>query len=128
MSWKVLYYENSEGESALLDFLNKRSDREQAKFLNWINLLEEQGPQLPRPFADILEDGIHELRVKLSGDQVRAMYYFCYKDYIILTHAFIKRQSKVPKKEIKRAQQCRDDFLKRFPTVKKLKEAIDEKF
>ncbi len=30
-------------------------------------LLEEKGPPLPRPYADLLTDGIHELRVKLSG-------------------------------------------------------------
>lgn len=56
------------------------------------------------------------------------IYFFCHKDYIILTHTFIKQQSQVPKKEIKKAQAIRSEFLERFPTLKKLKEALNEEF
>jgi len=38
--------------------------------------LEKQGPNLPRPYTDLLEDGIHELRIKLSGEQIRILYFF----------------------------------------------------
>jgi len=86
----------------------------------------ERGPDLPRPYADLLTDGIHELRLKLSGDQVRILYFFCYKEYIILTHVFTKQTDVVPPSEIKRAQKCRDDFLSRFDE-KKIREVIHEK-
>jgi len=120
--WQVLYYETAEGERPVEKFIDSRKDRDQAKIFSWISLLEEQGPNLPRPYADLLTDGIHELRVKLSGDQVRILYFFCYKDYIILTHTFIKQTSSVPQGEIKKAQTCRADFLSRF-SEKKIKEA-----
>jgi phage-related protein len=76
--------------------------------------LEIHGPNLPRPYADLLEDGIHELRIKLSGEQIRIIYFFCYKEFIILTHAFRKHTDKVPKNEIAKAKNCRNDFLSRF--------------
>ena len=71
-------------------------------------------------------DGIHELRLKLTGDQIRILYFFCYKDFIVLTHVFKKRTDEVPAAEIKKAQKCRDDFLSRF-NEKKMREVFHEK-
>jgi phage-related protein len=91
-----------------------------------VSLLEEQGPNLPRPYADLLIDGIHELRLKLTGDQIRILYFFCYKEFIVLTHVFTKRTEVVPAPEIKKSQKCRDDFLSRFDE-KKIREVFHEK-
>jgi len=73
-----------------------------------------RGPNLPRPYADLLKDGIHELRVKLSGNQVRISYFFCWRDFIVLTNVLMKTTDKVPESEINNAKKCRDDFLKRI--------------
>jgi len=124
--WHVLYYETASGSSPVQEFIDTRKDRDQAKIFSWLNVLEEQGPNLPRPYADLLIDGIHELRIKLRGDQVRVLYYFCYKEFIILSHAFIKNINVVPKSEIKMAQKYRDDFLARFDE-KKIREVFHEK-
>ena len=124
--WHVLYYETKDGLCPIKEFIDARKERDQAKIFSWISLLEEQGPHLPRPYADILTEGIHELRVKLSGDQVRILYFFCFRDFIILTHAFVKHASRVSQPEINRAKKYRADFLNRFDE-KGLKEAIDEK-
>ncbi|MBN1983023.1 MAG: type II toxin-antitoxin system RelE/ParE family toxin [Chitinivibrionales bacterium] len=123
--WHVIYYEHKDGACPIYKFLESRTDREKAKLFNWIALLEREGPQLPRPYADFLEDGIHELRIKLSGDQVRVLYFFCYHDFIVLTHCFTKHTAKVPVTEIETAKKCRMDFLKRY-TEKKIREQIDE--
>jgi hypothetical protein len=77
--WHVLYFEDSKGYSQVYEFIEGRKVREKAKVLAWLEQLESQGPNLPRPYADLLEEGIHELRVKLSGNQVRIMYFFCFK-------------------------------------------------
>lgn len=94
----------------------------------FISLLEENGPNLPRPYADILTDGIHELRVKLSGEQIRILYFFIYKNFIVLTHSFRKNSEKVPVTEIKKALKYREDFTKRFSLEKIKKEFKDENF
>ena len=80
----------------------------------FIGLLEDRGPNLPRPYADLLEDGIHELRIKLTGTQVRILYFFCYQTIIVLTNAFDKYSDKVDNAEIELSKKSRIDFLERF--------------
>jgi len=124
--WHVFYYESADGICPVQEFIDTRKDRDQASIFGWVSLLEERGPNLPRPYADLLTDGIHELRLKLSGDQVRVLYFFCYKAYIVLIHVFTKQTDIVPSSEIKRAQKYRDDFLSRFDE-KRMREVIHEK-
>lgn len=93
----ILYYETEDGQCPIRKFIDSRKERDQAKILSWLSLLEDQGPNLPRPYADLLIEGIHELRVKLSGDQVRIFYFFCFKDFVFLTHASTKHMRRVPK-------------------------------
>lgn len=77
--WHVLYYKTIDGKSPVADFIDSRKERNQAKILSLLSFLEEKGPNLPRPYSDLLEDGIHELRIKLSGDQIRILYFFVLK-------------------------------------------------
>ena len=88
--WQLFYYVKQDGTKPVEEYIDKLSPGEQAKTLAFIENLKENGPYLPRPYADLLEDGIHELRIKLTGDQVRIFYFFCYKNIIILTNAFEK--------------------------------------
>ncbi|MCW7457590.1 type II toxin-antitoxin system RelE/ParE family toxin, partial [Leptospira bandrabouensis] len=77
--WKILYFsEKKDIPSEIEIFINSKDERNQAKIFAWIDKLAELGPNLPRPYADLLIDGIHELRIKLSGSQIRILYFFCY--------------------------------------------------
>lgn len=120
--YKVLYYETEKQESYIKDFIDSLDILEKAKVFSWIELLEEKGALLPRPYADLLEDGIHELRIKISGSQERILYFFCYQNFIILTHNFTKNTTKVPKDEIKKAKKLRADFLNRYNDKKLLED------
>ena len=121
--WKVIYYETTKKECYVQDFIDSVNKRNQAKILALIGALEEHGINLHRPYTDILRDGIHELRLKLSGRQVRVLYFFRYQKYIILTHAFVKTTGRIPKQEIEKAIGYREDFFKRF-NEKKIKELL----
>jgi len=112
--WQLLYYIKQDGTKPVEEYIRKLSINERAKTLAFIDHLKEKGPNLHRPYADLLEDGIYELRVKITGEQVRILYFFCYKDIIILTNVFEKHTDKVPKSEIKTAKKNRDDFLDRY--------------
>lgn len=112
--WKVLFYKTIEGNCSVQDFLDSLKQKERAKAAAWISLLQENGINLHRPFADVLEDGIHELRMKITGDQIRVLYFFCFRVYIVLTHDFVKNTDKVPLREIAHAKKCRTDFLNRY--------------
>ncbi len=102
--WHLVYCENEQGQCFVQEFIDSRTRAEQAKVMALLSVLEEKGPDLPRPCADLLQEGIHELRVRLSGQQVRILYFFCYRSYIVLTHAFAKRSARVPSREIAKAR------------------------
>ena len=121
--WKVIYYSEQDDSKPVEKYIDNLPTREQAKTLAYIGLLEENGPNLPRPYADLLDDGIHELRIKLRGTQVRILYFFCYQNIIILTNVFDKHSDKVPKEHIKLAKKNRSDFLNRF-SEKDIKEKL----
>jgi hypothetical protein len=74
--WQIYYYDKSDGVSPVQDYINALPLKERAKTLAFIGLLETHGPNLPRPYADLLKDGIHELRIKLTGTQTRILYFF----------------------------------------------------
>jgi phage-related protein len=113
-TYKIIYYKNESGECSVKDFINSRSLKNQQKITAIISYLQENGPNLPRPYADYLKDDIYELRVKLSGKETRTLYFFCYENYIVLTHCFIKSVQKVPESEIKKAIKIKSNFLKRY--------------
>ena len=118
--WKAHYYTTDDGVCELSDYLDSISSGNRKKVLAWITMLEEKGPTLPRPFADLLEDGIHELRVKLSGEQTRVLYFFVFQERIILTHSFTKKSKAVPISEIVRAKNFRKDFKRRYASIEDL--------
>lgn len=111
---RVINYIKQDGSRPVEEYIDKLSFSEQTKTIAFIAFLEEQGPLLPRPYADFLEDGIHELRMKLKGEQVRILYFFCYQNIIVLTNVFEKHTDVVPRSEINLAKERRKDFLRRY--------------
>lgn len=92
-------------------FLDSLKEKERAKAIAWIDKLEEEGNELKRPFADYLQKGIYELRIFLNQKNVRILYFFVFKNFIILSHVFKKNTKRVPEKEIARAISNKDEFL-----------------
>jgi len=74
--WRILFYDEMESFCPVTEFLNQCRPKHQVKVLRLISLLEEKGPVLPRPYADLLREGIHELRLTLSRENVRVLYFF----------------------------------------------------
>jgi len=109
--WKVYYYTESKGGCPVKEFIDSLPSREQARILARIGFLEEKGIALHRPYADLLEDGIHELRAKVSKLRYRVLYFFWERKKIVLTHGFTKVTRRTPKSEIKRAKAYRDDWI-----------------
>lgn len=113
--WHILFCDEKVDPCPVSDFIDRCRPNHQIKILRFLALLEAQGPTLPRPYADLLTDGIHELRIKLSGDQVRMLYFFCYRKFIILYYAFAKTTDRVPEKFIRKVAAYRDEFLETVP-------------
>jgi hypothetical protein len=74
MAWAVEYTREFE---AWWDTL---SDEEQAEINTKVELLEEHGPTLPRPYADVITSSRHsnmkELRGKVEQRHLRVLYAF----------------------------------------------------
>ena len=97
----------------MTEFINECTPAHQVKVLRILSLLEEKGPILPRPYADILYNGIHELRVSLARNQVRILYFFCYERFIVLYHVFFKTTRRVPDKYVAQVSEYRESFLEK---------------
>ena len=111
--WHILYCDGEMSVCPVTDFIEACPPKHQAKIMHFLALLEEMGPTLPRPYADLLHDGIHELRLKLSGEQVRLLYFFCFRKFIVLYHAFVKTTSRVPEQMVRKVLDYRDTLLAR---------------
>jgi len=59
--WQLLYYIKQDGTKPVEEYIRKLSVNERAKTLAFVDHLKEKGPDLHRPYADLLEDGIYEL-------------------------------------------------------------------
>jgi phage-related protein len=107
---EVLIFAEKDGCSPFLQWLDKQPPKVQDKCIVFIERLEEYGHELRRPQADYLEDGIYELRMNRQGINYRILYFFHEKQAII-SHGFVKQESKVPEKEINDAVKNKTKFL-----------------
>jgi len=112
-AWEVVFYKDSRGRCPVKRFMESLPTRDRAKVAAWIDLLEEEGPELGRPYAAKLEAGIYELRVRVATLRYRILYFFWTGKRIVLTHGFVKKGGPVPKEELARAKRFRQDWLKR---------------
>ena len=113
--YNIVFYTAERGDSPLDDFLNKLDKKSRAKVAAYLSLLEEQGPNLKRPYADIVRGKIRELRIHHSSNQYRILYFFQILDQIVLVHAFSKKTQQLKEKDIDLAEKRMEDWMQRFP-------------
>ncbi len=96
----VLFAESDES-APLLTWLDGLPEKVQMKCISRIERLKAIGHELRRPEADLLRDGIHELRVKHGHVNYRMLYFFT-GGQAVLSHGLTK-EDVVPDVEIERA-------------------------
>jgi len=114
MKKKAIYYEDEGNSRPVEGFINDLDSKIKAKVLARIEFLEERWQELRRPYVDSLEDGLYELRVIFSGNQVRVIYAYMFKDYIVLLHGIIKKTKEVPREDMLKAKNRMIDFQVRY--------------
>lgn len=110
--YEVFFYEDKRNRCPVEEFLDGLQPKLRGKVEKWIEKLEQEGPDLPRPFADLVSGKIRELRVRFGSDSCRLLYFFFGKK-IVITHGFMKKADKVPENEIERAERSMDEFIER---------------
>ena len=105
----VVYYLDERGANPVWEFISSLSMDERDKCFEYIAYLEEAGEQIRRPAGDYLGGKLYELRPK----QTRILYFFMFKDYAVLLHAFRKTNNAIPAAEIKTALNRMNGFILR---------------
>lgn len=106
---EVVFYKEEDGTVPLLAWLDGLTAKAQDKCLARLKRLEDLGHELRRPEADILRDGIYELRVGLQGVNYRMLYFFHGKSVAVLSHGLVKER-RVPPQEISKAVERKKKF------------------
>ena len=116
--FRIEFYEKENGESEVWNFLeslrtssnfNKASRIQYRQMMLYIQLLQDNGINLPSAIAKHLDENIWELR---PGNN-RVLYFFFQENTFVLLHHFRKKTNKTPRREIEKAKRERDDYLRR---------------
>ena len=85
----------------LRQFMDSQSDVVQSEYLKIVEQLEKDGC-LIEPFGKKLDKGLFEMRIRRGG-QVRILYFYQEKKYVVGVHGFVKKTQKTPQKELRQA-------------------------
>ncbi len=108
----LYFYQDKRGRAPVVEWLRglRRTDRKgYAKCVAKIKRLGDTGHQLRRPDADLLRDGIYELRARRGRVNYRILYFFHGQNVAILAHALTKEE-KVLETDIERVLQRKELF------------------
>lgn len=115
VAYKVIFYFTSKGKRPVLDFIEQLDvKKSQPKIYALLKLLEEQGHRLGRPYVGHVRGKIKELRTKTSEGDIRIFFFFFLRRNIIMLHLIKKKTQKLPKQDIKTAEQRMRDFIVRY--------------
>lgn len=118
MGYNIEFYEKPNGESEVWTFLetlrsksnsNKNARIQYRQIMLYIELLQNNGTQLPDNITKHIEEDIWELR---PGNN-RIFYFYAKANTYVLLHSFRKKSQKTPHREITKAKAERDDYLSR---------------
>ncbi len=115
MNYIVEYVELKNGKKPFEEFILNLPIPERAKVFETINYfveLKNQNLPIKESISKHLEDGIFELRTSFAKRIARSIYFYQKGAKIILTHGFIKKTAKTPRKEIERAKELRSLYYK----------------
>jgi len=107
---EVVFFADQDGTAPALEWLDGLPAKVRDKFIVRIERLAECGSQLRRPEADVLRDGIYELRVRHMRVNYRMLYFF-HGGLAVLSHGLTKTD-KVPEADIDRAIRRREAFVR----------------
>jgi hypothetical protein len=102
---QVHFYQEDEENVPVHDWLANLQRKNRAAFakcVEAIDRLAQFGYELRRPHADMLRDGIYELRVRHQRVNYRILYFFHGQNVALLVHGLVK-EGIVPVMDIERA-------------------------
>ena len=113
--FRLICYRQENGFAPMEGFLDSLEQKLQAKALRDLAVLQAKADLLREPMTKPLGKGLFELRLRQSNDIARMIFFFCPGRTIVVTHGFVKKSGKTPRKEIERALRYKADWERRHP-------------
>lgn len=113
--FNLIFFKNARGQQPVKEIIleleakrDKNSVVNSQKIHEAVEVLRNYGTTAGRPYIDHLEGEIYELRALRH----RILFFKDPDDNFVLTHHFIKKDQKTPKKEIETAKRRMKQYLK----------------
>lgn len=113
MGYEIEFYKTDGGRKPVEEFIRSLQEKQAAKIVRDLTLLQEKGRNLHFPYVDSIKgdryDGLMELRTTVASNIFRTFYFVVLKDEknktekAVLLHAIQKKTQKTPKKELETA-------------------------
>jgi phage-related protein len=109
-----LFYRTPSGRQPIEEFLDSL-DGKQAQKVAWVLELIESIDRVPKQYFKELEntEGIWEVRVLSGNNAFRLLGFRDTGKFVILCHAFAKKSQEVPGKDIRLAEERKNDYFRR---------------
>jgi putative component of toxin-antitoxin plasmid stabilization module len=101
----VVFYQEKDGDAPVVDWLKELRHTDAKAFTKCraaLARLASLGHELRRPEADLLRDGIYELRIRMGSVNYRLLYFFHQRTVSVVAHGLTK-EAIVPATDINRA-------------------------
>ena len=111
---EVSFYRTASGHCPVEQFLDSLTARQSTK-VTWTLRLIEELELVPKQYFKKLvgTDDIWEVRVKVGRDTFRLLSFFDGPKSVVLNHAFAKQTRKIPRSDIRLAEQRKRDYFRR---------------
>lgn len=117
--YNIIFYETADGVSDIRDFLDSLLEKagsvkdariQFSQMTRYIQLLQNNGTNLPTDIVKHIEDEIWELR---PGNN-RVFFFYHRDDTYVLLHHYRKQSQKAPRREVIRARREMNDYIERY--------------
>lgn len=106
---RVIIYKEDDGRVPMVEWVEALPKKVREKCFEWIERLMTSGYELHRPYADLLRDGVHGLRLRFQKVNYRMLHFFHGNTAVVITHGLTK-EKQVPSKEIDKAVELKKRF------------------
>ena len=115
VKWEIEFYQDSQGNIPVQDFIRHQPAKVRAKILRYIDLLQDFGLSLGQTYVEKLTGSdVWELRIRYSSNRYRILYFAASGRKFVLLHAFLKKTARTSKNEIEVAQSRILDYKLRY--------------
>jgi phage-related protein len=113
MGREVEFYRTRNGAAPTEAFLDMLSDKVVQKVIAVIELVETVPIVPAKYFKKLVGTELYEIRIRWKSNSYRLLCFFDRNDTVVITHGFMKKTQRTPKREIDRAERYRQDHIAR---------------